>query len=610
MKNDRLEKNTVSRTSPACIALPLLFLSALLSAAAAASIPDWDLYSDTWVATDALGRTLPGSDQCPPPRGDRYVGIFYWTWHTHHAAQGPYDNSRIIAEDPDNPQWGPLHAAHHWGRPELGYYISTDPFVIARHASMLTDAGVDVVIFDTTNPPFTFKESYMALCRQFQQMRDQGNRTPRIAFLAPFGDPTVTVNAVYNDLYAPGLYKDLWFQWKGKPLIMADPAFIKDPQIRSFFTWRKPIPSYFTGPTGPDQWGWLEVFPQHGFYDSDHRIEQVTVGVAQNAVGPELSAMSHKAGARGRSWHDGARDSRPDAVAIGLNIAEQWRRALELDPSFIFITGWNEWVAGRFNKWYKYTGADSYYPDALFVDQYNHEYSRDIEPMAAGHTDSYYYQMVEYIRRFKGVRRPAAASPPTRIVIDGDFSDWAAVGPEYRDTIGDTLHRDHRGYGDTHYTDTTGRNDIIRCKVARDSNSLYFYVETRDPLTAFADPNWMLLFLDTDADPNTGWHGYDYLVNAPVIDAQTTTLRRATRGWDLPTTAHIPYRSKGNQLELQIPRRDLGLDGNRPISVDFHWADNIQRTDDITPFALSGDSAPNRRFNYRYTIHGPGDKNP
>ena len=36
-------------------------------------------------------------------------------------------------------------------RPELGYYISTDPFVIRKHASMLADAGVDVVIFDT--PP-------------------------------------------------------------------------------------------------------------------------------------------------------------------------------------------------------------------------------------------------------------------------------------------------------------------------------------------------------------------------------------------------------------------------------------------------------------------------
>ena len=37
-------------------------------------------------------------------------------------------------------------------------------------------------------------------------------------------------------------------------------------QIRSFFTFRKPQPDYFKGPTGPDQWGWLEVYPQHAFY--------------------------------------------------------------------------------------------------------------------------------------------------------------------------------------------------------------------------------------------------------------------------------------------------------------------------------------------------------
>ena len=301
----------------------------------------------------------------------------------------------------------------------------------------------------------------MALCREYRAMRQQGNRTPDIAFLTPFGDPTVVVRSLYEDLYSKGLYRELWFQWKGKPLIMADPVRIADPEIRAFFTYRKPIPSYFTGPSGPEQWGWLEVFPQHAFYDKANRIEQVTVGIAQNAVGPDLSAMSHKAGARGRSWHEGAKDTGPDAVHRGHNVVEQWTRALELDPEFIFITGWNEWVAGRFNKWYKYTGKDSYYPDALFVDQYNHEYSRDIEPMKGGHTDSYYYQMVDYIRRFKGVRERPPSSGRTRITIDGRFADWAEVTPEYRDTIGDTTHRDHKGYGDTHYVDTSGRNDIV-----------------------------------------------------------------------------------------------------------------------------------------------------
>ncbi len=39
-----------------------------------------DLFSDTWVATDALGRQLPGYEECGPVRENRTVGIFYFLW--------------------------------------------------------------------------------------------------------------------------------------------------------------------------------------------------------------------------------------------------------------------------------------------------------------------------------------------------------------------------------------------------------------------------------------------------------------------------------------------------------------------------------------------------
>jgi hypothetical protein len=560
--------------------------------------PGWDLFSDSWVATDALGRRLPGLAECGPVREGKFVGMFYWTWHTHSGGQGPYDISAILAKDPANPQFGPIGASHHWGQPQLGYYISTDRYVIRKHAGLLTEAGVDVVIFDTTNPPFTFKESYEALCEEYRAMRKEGNRTPQIAFLAPFGDPTVVVKTIFDDLYSKGLYSELWFQWKGKPLLMADPAQIQDAKIREFFTCRKPIPSYFTGPGGPEQWGWLEVSPQHAFTDKAGKTEQVTVGVAQNAVGTELSAMSHKDGAMGRSWHKGAKDTRPDAVNYGYNFAEQWDRALKLDPEFIFITGWNEWVAGRFSSWSKYTGKDSYFPDALFVDEYNQEYSRDIEPMVGGHADNYYYQMTGYIRRFKGVRPPQPATGNATIQIDGRFDDWKGVGPEFRDAIGDTMHRDHKGYGSTQYRDTTGRNDIVLCKMAADRETLYCFVQTREPITAFTDKNWMLLFLNTDGNSKTGWEGYDFVINAAVADAKTTTLKKSAAGWDWKTVGQLSYASAGNQMELAIPLKALGVD--RLASVEFHWADNVQKDGDLADFYVSGDSAPDGRYNYRF----------
>jgi hypothetical protein len=49
---------------------------------------------------------------------------------------------------------------------------------------------------------------------------------------------------------------------------------------------------------------------------------------------------------------------------------------------------------------------------------------------------------------------------------------------------------------------------------------------------------------------------------------------------------------------LRLSRLDLGL-GADPIAFDFHWADNFQ-TNDIADFGVNGDSAPDRRFNYRY----------
>jgi hypothetical protein len=94
-------------------------------------------------------------------------------------------------------------------------------------------------------------------------------------------------------------------------------------------------------------WSWLEVHPQHVFTNAAGEKEQMSVGVGQNAVNGRLGSMSEP-GAHGRSLARGATDTRPDAVRLGLNVTEQWTRALQEDPRSSFITGWNEWIAGRF----------------------------------------------------------------------------------------------------------------------------------------------------------------------------------------------------------------------------------------------------------------------
>jgi hypothetical protein len=598
------------------VSVPLMRLSCLslglaiagpLSAAEYHAPPyaGFDLYADTWVATDGAGRTVPGFNVCGAPRKDRWVGVFYWTWHRPQTA-GPNDVTKIIAAATNGTvQWPNNTAPYHWGEPELGYYLMTDPFVIRKHASLLADAGIDVILFDTTNPPFTWEDEYEALCREYTRLRRQGVRTPAIAFIAPFGDPRPVTDQLWRDLYQPGLWKDLWFEWHGKPLLLADKHFISNPEMLGFFTFRRPMPDYWMGPSGPEQWSWLEVHPQHAFTNAQGEVEQMSVGVAQNALPhtPGPAPMSHKAGAMGRSWHSGKRDFRPGAVALGLNFDEQWQRALQADPKFIFVTGWNEWIAGRYTQWSKYTDADCYYPGGLFVDEYTEEYSRDCEPMRGGHGDNYYYQLASWIRKFKGVRELPLARGPNRIVIDGAFEDWEKVGPEFRDTIGDTLHRNHKGYGDQFYRNATGRNDFVICKCAYDTTNLYFYAQTLERITPRMDTHWMLLFLDTGRNSQTGWFGYDYIVNLEVPSDRETTIKGWRHGhWE--NIARIPYHVNGNGLELSVPRKLVAQSGAGP-EFDFHWADNIQGFGDISEFGINGDSAPNRRWNYPYRVKGP-----
>lgn len=569
-----------------------------------------DTCPDTWAATDALGRTIATAEQVGPPRTGKFVGIFYFLWHGQHGTGGPYDITKILARDPHamtkptSPPWGPLHAFHHWGEPLFGYYLSDDAWVYRKHAQMLSDAGVDVVIFDVTNQ-VTYPTSYLTLCETWTQVRKDGGKTPQIAFLTPFWDPKKVVRTLYDDFYGKSLYSDLWFRWKGKPLIMADPDKV-DEDVRSFFTFRKPQPSYFEGPTGPDQWGWLEIHPQHVFHNSAGEPEQMVVGIAQNGQDGKLSAFS-EANTYGRSWHGGRKDERPGAVNLGLNFAEQWQRALEVDPQFIFITGWNEWAAMRLDE---FAGVRE---PVMFVDQFTQEYSRDIEPMKGGHSDSYYYQMVDYIRRFKGARAAQPAGPPAAIRIDGRFDDWKAVTPEYLDGAGDTMHRDHPGWGEAgRYVNKTGRNDFVAAKVARDSHSLYFYVRTREAISPRTDPNWMLLFIDIDGDPRTGWKGFDFVVNRRVRDSTVTMLEawgpKHQRGALIHTgqkdwhiVGPVRYRVAGCEMEIAIPRKMLGLgDVEKPISLTFKWADNVQNPYDALEFAVNGDAAPNGRFRYRY----------
>ena len=569
--------------------------SLLAACLAATAVEPRDLMSDTWCATDALGRELPGYEQCGPPRARRTVGIFYFLWLG--ARPRPiHDIGRILAAAPDAPAWGPRSAFHWWGEPHFGYYLSTDPWILRRHAQMLTDAGVDVLLFDVTNA-LTYDDEVDGLGRAFAAVRDgTGRAPPRFAFLTHPRSATVA-RRLYDRIYAPRLHESLWFRWQDRPLLLADLAG-QDPAVKDFFTIRESwawTKGHAWFGDGCDRWPWLDNHPQTpGWHEAPSRPEQISVCVAQ-----------HPTSNIGRSFHDGAEpppDARP--TERGLCFAEQWRRAIEVAPEFVMITGWNEWIAQRFVS---EKGGPSFLGRRVppggtyFVDQFSPEFSRDIEPMRGGHADNYYYQMVAGIRRYKGVRPLPRGSPAKTIAIDTDFRQWTDVGPAYLDDVGDTAPREFAGWGGLQYTNRTGRNDFDTMQVARDAQTLYFHVRTRGRISEPDGTNWMVLLLNTDGDPTNGWCGYDVAVNRTRGPDGTVSVERNAGGWRWTPMASGRLAALGEDLHLSVPRDAIGLGTARgPLRFDFKWCDNVPERGDPTDFIDRGDTAPNGRFRYRY----------
>ena len=174
----------------------------------------------------------------------------------------------------------------------------------------------------------------------------------------------------------------------------------------------------------------------------------MSVGVAQNDVGNRLGSMSEPK-SRGRSFHDGHPATQPSDVRFGYNFAEQWERAIKEDPQLVFVTGWNEWTAMRLDR---FNGIRT---PPMFVDEFDQEHSRDIEPMRGGHGDDYFCQLVSYIRQYKGERPIPKASGAKTIDIAGDSSQWEEVLPAFYDDLNDPIHRDSGGIGNARPHPTT-----------------------------------------------------------------------------------------------------------------------------------------------------------
>lgn len=581
---------------------------------------------DSWVAVDGLGRTLPTYEEVGDRDNEKFVGMFYWIWHYKFAAGFPARNvTEILRTCPEavndfmNPVWeSTAHGTpYYWEKPLLGYYSNLDEYVVRKHAELIADAGVDVIIFDCTNGTETWDEGYETLFKVFTRARSEGVNVPQIAFLLPFAaeeNTAISLRNLYSKIYSVGSYRDLWFMWDNKPLIMArkealDLSLDTDREIAKFFTFRNNDPSYFSDDYKKKEnfWGWCSVYPQAKYGTSlCGDIEQMCVSVAQNAADGQLVAQNApNLPVQGRCYTVGdysysfRKDGRvvtvdkniENAVYYGLNFQQQWDYAIECDPDFIFVTGWNEWLAGRHSEW---QGTENAFPD-----QFSAEHSRDIEPCAGELKDYYYYQLVANIRRFKGMDKPMQTSGGQTIDINAPLSQWDGVENVYHHYVGSTRTRSCAGWQGDYYENSTMRNDFRSVKVTYDDEYLYFLIETVNPITPHTDRAWMRLLLDTDsASSADSWEGFEYIINRQGATENTLTVEKSTGGWSFIQTGAADYTVNANTMQLRIPRSAVGMNGE--VHFNFKLSDNMQLDGDIMDFYENGDVAPGGRFAFAF----------
>ena len=581
-----------------------------------------------YAGTDDLNRPLYNSSEVGSYQADkRYIGLFYFLWQGEHGDSGAFDLQKIIdelgidkADNVDCGKYGPAGAMHWFAEPLYGYYYANDAWVLRKHAELLTMANIDFLFFDVTNG-YAYRHNALKLMEALHQLNEEGFDAPQVVFYTNSNAHSV-VRELYNNIYKKNLYPDTWFCLEGKPVIVAP----YDANIDNFFTIQQN-----QWPNDPafkeNGWPWMDFeWPQRVFKDENGNPNAINVSVAQHSgtVCFSHSSLYNNYTNRGRSFvnPDGYPSSNGrfnrvlrDAynawkddqtlTNYGLNFQAQWDHAIASEAPIILVTGWNEWVAQR-----QPTDDGWIY----FVDTASAEFSRDTEMMRGGYFDNYYMQLIYNVQKAKGTAPVIVQDARNPINVTGGFDQWNDVDVTYVDATGDTMDRDAIGFGKTPYKNTSGRNDIQFSKVTSDSKNLYFYVKTVDDITMFdTKSSWMQLYLNVDGRDaeagETGWYGYDFIVNYQAKDAFTTTVAKyngADNKFGFEAVGEVSYRVKDNEMMIAVPLELLGIEGYKEIKVEFKWADSETSYDEMEDFYCDGDIAPLGRLNYVYQNYIPG----
>ena len=574
---------------------------------------EMDIYGNGYnnymlVGFDEQGHAV---DAVRETREDKEVGMFYFIWLGQHGAQQIYDISKI------RPQYGdditfhqdvevsPANQFHWWGEPLFGYYNSGDRWVIRKHLEMLTEAGVDFLVFDTTNA-VTYDNVAKRIMQVIEELRAEGWDCPQVAYYT-HSYSIRTIESLYQNIYKAEYCPDAWYRVDGKPLIIGyfDPKEdMKEAASRGDTSYSPAAPSqeiqdffYFREARWPnekvmkDSWPYTEwTWPQKVNGD------MMSVSIATHPGVPFSFSLTHE------GWMNWGRGYDP---STGVNVSEdimkgtfydwEWRTVYKKDPRFVFITGWNEWVSIK----------SAYGGEYMFCDNVDMEYSRDAEPMMGGYEDAYFIQTIQRIREYKyqPITGYIAGTVRKTVDITAGVSQWEDVNAVYRRVGTDDGSRDSvGGAASVYYKNDPVRNNIVEVRLTNDSDNLYVMIRTTEDIVVAEDAGWMNLFFGCGRpDMSKGWEGYEYAINRSRADGRAAVERLNADGSG-SEIGEVSYTVQGNVLQVAIPRALIGADGTGDIY--FKVADGIEDPTEIMSYYASGRSLPLGRLSYLYQFDG------
>lgn len=622
----------------------------------------YDFTKASFASVDRLGREITPMHKQKTDH-ERYVGVFYFLWlGTHLSSAGVYDVTKLQQTETgasavfdssyrlgqkvpgtENAEAGypngmesPTNYVHWTNEPLYGYYNTADSWVITRHIELLTMADVDYIFLDTTNeydyaeninPNFVSDPSdpknqelsrpTYVLLDTILALSEQGWDVPKVVFYTnqKSGEQ---VRKIYNNFYASGKYDSIWFAPYGKPMIVGTTSENKgtdqtganrvdiDADMMEYFDVRES--QWPSMASQPDGFPWMDWSDKDNFYFEENKM--VNVNVAQHgATETSYSAYVHYGreadGRSSRGWNEEEYAIEENWEA-GKNIEDQWDTVFKYEDQgktveMITVTAWNEWLAWKYNP-----AGDQ----ILYVDNFNAQFSRDMEMDKNYYKDNFYLQLVRNVRKYKysDVKDTGYIWQSKTVEDFAGFDDCEAV---YKDMVGDARERDFYGFDirdeareagliGTWYSDHSNRNDIVETKVVHDAQNLYILIQTKEDITAYeSGENWMNVLIKTGASTSeTSWEGYDFILNRAPTEGKAS-VEKSVGGWNWSSVGSADMRISGNQMFITVPLSMLGL-SEENFAFKFKVADNVTNYTDIMDYYVTGDAAPIGRLNYAY----------